>query len=64
VRTAVSLTGVGLSAFALSHVLAPAVGAWPSVLLVSAAMAAIAWSQADARSGGPAGPPAFRPRTP
>lgn len=44
-----ALGGFGLGAFVLSHVLALAVGAWPSVLIVSAAMAAATWTQADAR---------------
>lgn len=48
-RTAVTLAGAGLLAFAASHLLAGAIGAWPSVLLVAAAMAAVAWSRADAR---------------
>ncbi|HEX4189075.1 MAG TPA: hypothetical protein VHY83_14380 [Solirubrobacteraceae bacterium] len=48
-RTAATLAGAGLLAFAASHLLAPAIGAWPSVLLVAAAMAAVAWSRADAR---------------
>jgi hypothetical protein len=47
-RTAVTLAGAGLLAFAASHLLAGAIGAWPSVLLVAAAMAAVAWSRADA----------------
>ena len=49
-RTALALSAAGLAAFALSHVLALALGAWPSVLLVSAAMAALAWTCADAPS--------------
>ena len=49
VRTAAILACVGLGAFAVSHVLALAIGAWPSVLLVSAIVAAVAWTQADAR---------------
>jgi hypothetical protein len=49
-RTAAALGGVGLAAFAASHALAPVIGAWPSVLLVSAAMAAAAWTQADAHA--------------
>jgi hypothetical protein len=49
-RTAVTLAGIGLAAFALSHVLALAVGAWPSVLLVSVAMAAASWTLADAKA--------------
>lgn len=66
-RTAATLAGVGLGAFALSHVLALAIGAWPSVLLVSAATAAVVWVRADSRadSGRPAAEPApglaFRP---
>jgi hypothetical protein len=48
-RTAVTLACVGLAAFILSHLLALAIGAWPSVLLVSAAMAVAAWTQADSR---------------
>jgi hypothetical protein len=49
-RTAVTLAGVGVLAFASSHLLAGAIGAWPSVLLVAAAMAGVAWSRADARA--------------
>jgi len=48
-RTAAGLGAVGLSAFALSHVLAPSIGAWPSVLCVSAATALSAWALSDAR---------------
>jgi hypothetical protein len=48
-RTAAILAAVGLAGFALSHVLALAIGAWPSVLLVSAAVAAAVWTRADAR---------------
>jgi hypothetical protein len=48
-RTAVTLACTGLAAFVLSHVLALAIGAWPAVLLVAAAMAAAAWLRADAR---------------
>jgi hypothetical protein len=49
-RTAAMLAGIGLLAFVGSHVLALAIGAWPSVLLVSAAMAAATWTRADARA--------------
>jgi hypothetical protein len=49
-RTAATLAGVGVGAFVLSHLLALAIGAWPAVLLVAAAMAAAAWSRADARA--------------
>lgn len=48
-RTAVILGCVGFSAFVISHLLALAIGAWPSVLLVSMVMAIAAWTQADAR---------------
>jgi hypothetical protein len=50
-RTAVLLGCSGFAAFALSHVLALAIGAWPSVLLVAAAMALAAWLRADMRAG-------------
>ncbi|HEY2636307.1 MAG TPA: hypothetical protein VGI54_02880 [Solirubrobacteraceae bacterium] len=51
---AAALVGTFLVAFAGSHVLAKPLGAWPSVLLVSAATAAAAWTLADrpARSRG------------
>jgi hypothetical protein len=49
-RTALTLAGIGLAAFALSHVLALALGAWPSVLLASTAMAAACWTLADAKA--------------
>jgi hypothetical protein len=49
-RTAVILGCSGLAAFALSHVLALAVGAWPAVLLAAAAIALAAWLRADARA--------------
>jgi hypothetical protein len=48
-RTAATLTGVGLGALVLSHVLALATGAWPAVLIAAAAMAGVAWTRADAR---------------
>jgi hypothetical protein len=48
-RTAVTLAGVAFAAFVLSHLLALAIGAWPSVLLVAAAVAVVAWTQADSR---------------
>ena len=46
-RTAVILGCAGLAAFVISHVLALAIGAWPAVLLVAAAMALAAWLRAD-----------------
>jgi hypothetical protein len=49
-RTAAVLAGVGLCALVLSHLLALAIGAWPSVLLVSAVMGVAAWSRADVQA--------------
>jgi hypothetical protein len=49
-RTAGTLTFAGLSAFAVSHVLGLIVGAWPAVLLVAAATAALCWHVSDARA--------------
>lgn len=48
-RTAAVLAGVGLAAFALSHVLGRVIGAWPSVLLVAAGTAALCWRLSDSR---------------
>jgi hypothetical protein len=50
-RTALTLSTVGLVAFAGSHVLALAIGPWPAVLSVAAATAAIVWVRFDAPSG-------------
>jgi hypothetical protein len=50
-RTAVILGCVGFGAFVLSHLLGLLIGAWPSVLLVSAVVAAVVWTKADARVG-------------
>lgn len=47
-RTAAILSAVGLAAFVVSHLLALAIGAWPSVLLVAATTAVVVWSRADA----------------
>ena len=47
--TAVRLTAAGLLAFAISHVLGLVIGAWPSVLVVSAVTAALCWRLSDAR---------------
>ena len=51
-RTASALACIGLAGFIISHVLALAIGAWPSVLLVSAAVAAAAWTRADSKRPG------------
>lgn len=53
-QTAVTLGGAGLAAFVLSHVIALAIGAWPSVLLCAALLAAIVWRRADAQARSPA----------
>jgi hypothetical protein len=50
-RTAVILGCVGFAAFVVSHLLGLLIGAWPSVLCVSATVAAVVWIQADARAG-------------
>lgn len=47
--TAVRLTLAGLAAFVLSHVIGRVIGAWPSVLLVSAATAWLCWRWSDAK---------------
>ncbi len=46
---AIRLTGVGLAAFVLSHLLGLVIGAWPSVLVVSAVTAALCWRWSDSR---------------
>lgn len=48
-RTTIWLSVVGLGAFALSHVLALAIGAWPAVLLVAAVTFAACRRFSDAR---------------
>jgi hypothetical protein len=48
-RTAALLTLAGLLAFAASHGLGLLIGAWPSVLVVAAATAALCWRVSDAR---------------
>jgi hypothetical protein len=52
-RRATVLGAAGVVAFAASHALAPALGAWPSVLVVASAMAALAWTWADTRQCAP-----------
>jgi hypothetical protein len=52
VRTTVILTGVGLLAFALSHVVALLTGPWPAVLLAAAAAGAASWRLSDSRRWG------------
>jgi len=48
--TALALGAVGTGAFVLSHVLAPRIGAWPSVLAVAAATALAASVLGDRRA--------------
>jgi hypothetical protein len=45
---ALALVVVFLAGFALAHPLGRAIGSWPAVLLVAAAVGAIAWRAADA----------------
>lgn len=49
-RTAAELVGIGVGAFVASHLLALAIGAWPSVLLVAAGMGTVTWVRADGRA--------------
>ncbi len=55
--TALRLTLVGLVAFALSHVLGKVIGAWPSVLVVSAITAYFCWRWSDSKVFGSAAGP-------
>ena len=48
-RRTAALTATGLAAFALSHVLGDAIGAWPAVFVVAAATAAACWFGSDAK---------------
>jgi hypothetical protein len=50
--TAAKLTLTGLLAFAISHVLGLVIGAWPSVIVVSAVTAAFCWRLSDSRRAG------------
>jgi hypothetical protein len=47
--TAAKLTGVGLFAFVFSHLLGVLIGAWPSVITVSAITAGFCWRWSDSR---------------
>jgi hypothetical protein len=49
-RVTVQLTAAGLAAFALSHLLGLVIGAWPSVIVVSAATAGLCWQLSDRRA--------------
>jgi len=48
VRVTATLTATGLVAFAVSHLLGRVIGAWPSVIVVSAVTAALCWRVSDA----------------
>jgi hypothetical protein len=48
-RTTIWLSVVGLGAFGLSHVIAPAIGAWPAVLVAAAVVSAACWRVSDSR---------------
>ena len=63
-RTALWLTVAGLLAFAISHALGLVIGAWPAVLVVAAATAAVCWRVSDSRRPElRLGPAAGSPRT-
>jgi hypothetical protein len=49
VRVTAALTATGLLAFIVSHLLGRVIGAWPSVLVVSAVTAGLCWWLSDAR---------------
>jgi hypothetical protein len=49
-RVTAALVGVGVAAFALSHVVALAIGAWPAVLLSALVTAAACWKLSDSRA--------------
>jgi branched-subunit amino acid permease len=59
-RTTIWLSVGGLAAFALSHVIALAIGAWPAVLLVAAITSAVYWRFSDSKRGRPGPAPAPR----
>jgi hypothetical protein len=50
VRVTATLTATGLVAFAVSHLLGRVIGAWPSVIVVSAVTSAVCWRVSDARA--------------
>lgn len=55
-RVTLELSATGLTAFALSHVLGRVIGAWPSVIVVSAVTAALCWRLSDSRMPRPERP--------
>lgn len=63
-RTTAWLTATGLLAFAISHVLGLVIGAWPSVLVVSAVTAGVCWWLSDSRRAPAIGASAPAPELP
>jgi len=57
-RTALVLGATGLAAFALSHLLALAIGPWPAVAVAAALVGSAAWLRADAHDPATVGPAA------
>ncbi len=53
---AAALGALGVAAFVLSHVLAHAIGAWPSVLILAAVTGAIVWRLSDTQAAGAEAP--------
>lgn len=49
-QVATALTTAAVLAFALSHLLGLVIGAWPAVLLTTAAMAGLCWRVSDSRA--------------
>jgi hypothetical protein len=54
-QVASALTAAAVLAFALSHLLGLVIGAWPAVLLTTAAMAGLCWRVSDSRAAVRAG---------
>jgi hypothetical protein len=50
-QVATKLTIAAVVAFVLSHLLGLVIGAWPAVLLTTAAMAGLCWRVSDSRAG-------------
>jgi hypothetical protein len=49
IRTAATLTVLGLVAFAMSHVVGLVIGAWPAVLIAAAGIGIASWRLSDTR---------------
>jgi hypothetical protein len=59
--TAAGLASAYVALFVVSHLLARAIGAWPSVVVVAVVMAGLAWRIADSRPAHVGGQAATRP---